>query len=391
MNNYTIHTIRLQDGKLFNFKKGILRNRYSLYATLKHVSDGRCKRGIRHPLPSILLILFGGISAGFTTVQDCQLWALNNKEWLKKVGSFAHGIPDPTTLSRTIQKLAIDSLIETFLAWQETLYGKHVSAASFDGKTMRGVHGKEVIRHILSLIAHGTHQILGQIGVDAKENEIPAFRRLLTKIDVSGLLLIGDALHTQTKTISDILGKEADYLLSAKDNQEGLVDDLRMFFEELPWGSDLDGVCQKQDKGNRNIITTVWVSHDKQMSNYLGGKWKNVATLGKIERHGIRMSTDGKETKIDEIVYCIASRELTAQEVLTHTRNHWQIENNLHWEKDWVFTEDRQRLRCGAAPQVMTFLRSMALSLFGLFCLSSPAVTVSNFKMNPTLHRILLF
>jgi hypothetical protein len=40
---------------------------------------------------------------------------------------------------------------------------------------MRGVHGAEVIRHMLSLFTHTTHQILGQIGVTKKENEIPAF------------------------------------------------------------------------------------------------------------------------------------------------------------------------------------------------------------------------
>ncbi len=387
MSNYTIHTVRLQDGKLFNFKKGILRNRYSLYTTLKRVTDGRSRRGIRHPLESILLILFGGITAGYTTVQDCRLWALNNREWLENVANFPHGIADPTTLARAIAKVDVDSLVDAVIHWQGTIYGKSSSVVSFDGKTMRGVHGREVIRHILSLFSHGTHQILGQIGVDTKENEIPAFRRLLTKIDVSGLLLIGDALHTQRETIVDTIFYGADYLLFAKDNQESLVDDLRMFFTDIPWGSTIDGVCDRQDTTSRDIVTTVWVSHDTHMCGYLKGNWKGVATIGKIERQGTRVSADGKVTQVHEIVYCISSRKLSAQETLFHTRNHWQIENNLHWEKDWVFLEDRQRLRRGNAPQVMTFLRSMALSLFGSFQFSSPAVTVANFKMNPTLHH----
>lgn len=387
MNYYTNHTIRLQDGKLFNFRKGILRNRYTLTSKLCKVIDGRDARGIRHPLSCILLILCGGITAGYTTIQDCQLWAVANRKWLEKMVSFPHGIADPTTLSRALAKLDMDSLVTTIVSWQETLYGKHVTAASFDGKTMRGVHGEGIIRHILSLAAHDTHQILGQIGVDQKENEIPAFRRLLEKTSVHELLLIGDALHTQRDTVKEILEKEADYLLFAKDNQEALVDDLRMFWQEVPWGSTLDGVCQRQKSGNRDMRTTVWVSHYKQMGEYLESTWEGVNTIGKIERQGLRTSADGTITTISEVVYCISSRRLTAKEVLTHTRNHWQIENSLHWEKDFVFLEDRQRLRRGNAPQVMTFLRSMALSLFGLFHFSSPAITVSNFKMNPTLHH----
>lgn len=377
----------MQDGKLFNVKKGILRNRFTLAAQLTRVRDGRAKRGIRHPLPSVLLILLGGVTAGYTTLQDCHLWAINNRDWLEKVVLFAYGMPDPTTLSRAIQKLDVDSLIDTFVFWQEILYGRTATAASFDGKTMRGVHGEGVIRHILSLFAHGTHQLLGQIGVEAKENEIPAFRRLLPRSNVLGLLLIGDALHTQTETAAEILRCGADYLLFAKENQEGLVDDVRMFFADLPWGTDLDGVCQKQESASRKVTTTVWISHHTQMCDYLSGRWKGVRTIGKIERVGKRMSVEGVVTPIDEVVYCIASRTLTAAEVLTHTRNHWHIENSLHWEKDFVYLEDRQRLRKGNAPQVMTFFRSMALSLFGLFTFASPAVALSNFKMNPSLHH----
>ena len=110
----------------------------------------------------------------------------------------------------------------------------------------------------------------------------------------------------------------------------------------------------------------------------------------KIHRVGIRVASDGKETVINETVYCISSQELTATEVAEHTRSHWQIENNLLWEKDWLFLEDRQTLKSGNAPQVMSFLRSFCLSLFALWQFSSPANAVSNFEKNITLHHTFL-
>lgn len=206
MVNVPQHTIKLQDGSLFSFKRRFKHHSVSLLEVFRKVRDGRRKFGKRHELAFILLILFGGITAGYTTIKDCRLWVLHNTKWLHKYIAMPHGIPDERTLSRAIQKLDIDSLVDAFSSWQHILFGHTYSrVASFDGKTMRGVHGANVIRHILSLFTHQTHQILGQIGVQQKENEITAFSRLLEQTMPYGLLLVGDALHTQKETVKDIL------------------------------------------------------------------------------------------------------------------------------------------------------------------------------------------
>jgi predicted transposase YbfD/YdcC len=283
-------------------------------------------------------------------------------------------------------------MINAFLSFRTIIYGfSSCAVASFDGKTLNGVHGKEFIKHMLSLFTHKSHQIIGQIGVEQKENEIPAFHRLLQQVSVTGMLLIGDALHTQKDTVTDILLHHADYLLFAKDNQEQLVADLRMFFTDVPFRSLIDSATRHEDKRKRNITTTILVSHDEQMCAYLiGGNWEKVATIGKIHRVGTRVTSDGRETVIDETVYCLSSRVLSAAEVADHARSHWTIENNLHWEKDWLFLEDRQTLRTGNAPQVMSFLRSFCLSLFALWEFASPTSVASNFEKNITLHHTFL-
>ena len=391
MIDYTQHTITLQDGSLFNFKRRFKKTRQSLATLLGQVIDGRSIFGKRHPLPLILIILFCGICAGNTTIADCWLWALHNRKWLKKYVGLPHNLPDERTLARAIAKTDPNSLINAFLTFRRIIYGYIPQrVASFDGKTLNGVHGKDVIKHMLSLFTHENHQIIGQIGVTQKENEIPAFHRLLEQVSVAGMLLIGDALHTQKDTVTDIIIHHANYLLFAKDNQEQLVCDLSMFFRDIPFGSTTDTAIISDTKRRRSITTTVTVSHDANMCEYLGIKWEKVKTIGKIHRVGIRVASDGKETVINETVYCISSQELTATEVAEHTRSHWQIENNLHWEKDWLFLEDRQTLKSGNAPQVMSFLRSFCLSLFALWQFSSPANAVSNFEKNITLHHTFL-
>lgn len=391
MVDYTQHTITLQDGSLFNFKRRFKNHNQSLVAVLKGMKDGRSRLGRRHPLALILIILFCGICAGNTTIADCWLWALHNKNWLVKHIPMPHGLPDERTIARAIAKTDIDSLVAAFLRFRRIIYGYvPEGVGSFDGKTLNGVHGKGFIKHMLSLFTHGSHQIIGQIGVTQKENEIPAFHRLLQQVSVAGMLLIGDALHTQRDTVTDILLHHADYLLFAKDNQEQLVLDLKTFFSDVPFGSMTDTTTIHEEKRKRDVTATVTVSHDMQMCAYLGGSWERVLTIGRIHRVGTRVTSEGKETTIDETVYCISSRVLTAVEVAAHARSHWTIENNLHWEKDWLFLEDRQTLRIGNAPQVMSFLRSFCLSLFALWQFSSPASAVSNFEKNHTLYHTFL-
>jgi len=376
---------------LFNFKRRFKRKQQSLVTLLERVIDGRSIFGKRHPLPLILIILFCGICAGNTTIADCWLWGLHNRKWLEKHIPLPHGLADERTIARAIAKTDIDSLTAAFLRFRKIIYGyTPEGVGSFDGKTLNGVHGKTFIKHMLSLFTHRSHQILGQIGVTQKENEIPAFHRLLQQVSVVGMLLIGDALHTQRNTVTDILLQHADYLLFAKDNQEQLVSDLSMFFIDVPFESVIDSTTLHENKRKRDITTTVLVSHDTQMCAYLGKSWEKVATIGKIHRVGTRVASDGHETAIDETVYCISSRVLSAVEVAEHARGHWTIENNLHWEKDWLFLEDRQTLRTGNAPQVMSFLRSFCLSLFALWQFASPASVASNFAKNIILHHTFL-
>jgi len=388
----TNHTIYLQDGSLFNFKKRFRKHSQALIEAFSQVIDGRSKLGKRHSLPFILIILFGGITAGNTTVKDCHLWSFHNRRWLKRYFDLTHGIPDERTLSRAIQRVEVDSLVTAYLGWRELLYGLDPSlVASFDGKTMNGVHGKERIKHILSLFSHTTHQLLGQIGVTQKENEIPAFRRLLWKQRpfVYGMLLIGDALHTHKESIREILSSHADYLLFAKGNQDSLENNLKIFFDHLPFQTVTNQFTYQDVERGRDTTTTITISHDSVMVNHLIDEygWEKVQTVGKIHRFGTRTNQEGKMVAIDETVYFISSRKLSAKQAAIHTRQHWSIENNLHWEKDYLFLEDRCTLRSGNAPQVMTFLKSMCLSLFNLYQFISPTEAISNFEKNSTIHH----
>jgi len=260
-------------------------------------------------------------------------------------------------------------------------------SGSIDGKTMRGVHGEGVIGHILTLLTHETIRAIGQVGVNKKENEIPAAHRLISQVPASliqGLTLVADAIHTQTETARRIRAVKADYLLMVKGNQGVLEQDIATYFHESH--EVFESASDNQYGHGSQITTTVTISHSPEILTYLSN-WTDISTIGMIHRTGTRRC-NRITTGIDETVYFIASTpDLTAIKALRYIRYHWKIENNLHRTKDILYHEDQQTVRLGTAPQVVTYLRSMAINLLSILNVASMSQTVRTFQFNQTTHH----
>jgi predicted transposase YbfD/YdcC len=391
------HTVYLQDNTLCNFRKRIWRNTKTLLSCFSTVTDPRKKRGIRHELSLILFLLFAGITSGSTTLKDCHLWALHNRKFLRKYFLLTFGLPDPTTVSYLLRKLNPDEVIRAYTLFMHILGIELGDIVSLDGKTMRAVIGDEAIRHILSLFSHLTHTVRGQIGVTQKENEIPAFRRLLENLNgqVTGMLFLADALHAQRETANAIVQAQADYLLVIKGNQKDFYDAICIAFieqENLP-GTNYPSVTkdsykEEQMTRKRNITTTITASFDATLCSYLKEQYgfTGLRTVGILKRTGTRTSKDGTVESLNETVCFASSKILSAKQLMRLLRNHWCIENNLHWVKDFVFLEDRQTLRSGNAPQIMSFLRSMCISIFNLLKFRSISDAIHNFEKSKNIQ-----
>lgn len=397
MSNFTPHTIRLQDGSLCNLTKRITRSVPTLLSYLETVPDPRKKQGRRHSAACILFMVFVGLLRGSKDLKDVHLFASLNQRFfsVKLAVALPHGIPDPTTISRLLGRLEPDDLVQIYLRFLSTLGVALSDVMSYDGKTMCAASGEGTVRHILSFFSHDSQLALGQVGVDGKGREIPAFEQLLKQGEASGLvagkLLLGDALHTQKATVKATLKAGADYLFVVKGNQRCLG---REIAAELAAADSRQLGCfeYKDTKRKRAVTTTVTVLHadplsDQELLSALkhSNHWDGVATVGLLSRVGTRTGKDDTVHQINETIGLLSSRILTAEEVATHLRKHWCIENNLHWVKDVVFLEDKHTLRRGNAPQVMSWLRSMCISLYNALKLRSISDTIHNLEKSPKL------
>jgi predicted transposase YbfD/YdcC len=399
MSNTIAHTITLQDGSRCNLNMRLLKGAKPLLAFLSEIPDPRKKQGRRHSLVLILLLVFVATLQGSKGLKDASLFGKINRKLFEKLlgAEFHHGIPEANTISRVLQDIDSDLLINAFLEFLE-LMGITTTIGdvlSFDGKTIRGACGEEVIRHILSLFSHGSHLAVGQVGVTGKESEIAALERLLEQAAgsgnranlIAGKLLLGDALHTQKKTVRLILEADADYLFVVKGNQPGLQATIFREMETVPASATGSFKMTTTDR-KRAITTTVTILGTADVSSegrVLLASWQGVKTIGILHRTGTRTSKDGKITATDETIGFISSRVLTAEEIATHLHHHWCIENNLHWVKDEVFGEDKHTLRKGAAPQMMSFIRSMCITMCNAMKLKSISDVIHNLQKSTRL------
>lgn len=253
-----------------------------------------------------------------------------------------HGIPSADTFERVFSMIDPDAFKSCFLDWVQAICQlSNGEVIAIDGKTLRRSHDKSQgipPIHMISAWACANGLVIGQIKTDEKSNEITAIPELLKRLEIKGCTVTIDAMGCQKKIARTIVKKGADYVFSLKGNQSNLHDDVKLFFqgqdkELLDHHETVDGEHGKVE------IRNYWVSSDIQWL-YGREKWKKLTTICMVERE---RQFDNKTEK--EVSYYISSLGSDSKKVASAIRNHWRIENSLHWVLDMTFREDESRIR----------------------------------------------
>ena len=174
-----------------------------------------------------------------------------------------------------------------------------------------------------------------------------------------------DAMGTQTSIAQAIVDAEADYVLSVKENQGHLFEDLSMLFgvdRELnfKYASSLD-YHKTVNKGHGRIdVRECWTTSNPAYLKLIRNveNWTALRTIVMIVCTRIIGNQETKETR-----YYISSLPSNAERILHAVRKHWSIENELHWVLDVALNEDHSRVRKDQAPENLAVLRHIALNL----------------------------
>lgn len=328
------------------------------------LTDPRCPNA-RHQLSDILVIAICAIICGAEGWEDIEEYGNAQAEWFEDVLDLPHGIPCDDTFRRVLSRLDPDELTQCFISWSEALSDMSGGdLVSIDGKTLRHAFDHAASKaaiHMVSAWAHANRLVLGQLKVDDKSNEIRAIPKLLQLLDLQGATVTIDAMGCQKEIAQVITDQGADYVLALKENHQTLYDDVKLFLDDAKATdfAELDHACVETVDGDHGRIETrtYWVTSDIE---WLGAKasWAKLHSVGMVESRREIEGATSTETR-----FFLTSLPGDAERFAQAVRQHWGIENSLHWVLDVSFNEDACRIRKDTGAQTFAVLRHIALNL----------------------------
>ena len=205
---------------------------------------------------------------------------------------------------------------------------------------------------ILSAAVSESKLILGSQPCKTKISEPEVFRELIGILDVSGAIVVADALHCQKKSAKKVIEENGDYLFVVKDNEPRLREDIELYIQN----EELEQFTQKELNGGRIEKRTAYTA---TAIDWLNGKekWESLSMIGAIHTE----FTKGEKTS-SEWHYYISSHKLTPKELPRHARLEWAIES-VHWLLDVHFLEDKTKVWDMNVQQNLNIMRKIALNL----------------------------
>jgi predicted transposase YbfD/YdcC len=347
-----------------------LKEQSPLVAALAAVPDPRRQcQNLRHPLVDVLVVGFCGVLCGCEDFVELETFGRKKEGFFRRFLELPAGIPSHDTFRRVFQAVCPQALQRCLIEW---LQGVRQAAPAegeviaIDGKALRRTfdraRGLGALR-LVSAWATANGLTLGQVAVDAKSNEVTAIPRLIELLDLRGCVVTIDAAGCQKEVAAQIVAQEADYVLALKENQPTLYGQVADYFleqlaNEGP-GRKLRHHREVEEGHGRSETRETFVAPAAE-EMVASGAWPGLATVVLVIRRCVDRAT-GKSS--DEVRYFLSSLPARAKRLAWAVRQHWGIENGLHWVLDVAFNEDRMRQRDRNGVENLALLNRLAVSL----------------------------
>ena len=340
------------------------------------LSDPRSERNRLYSMDEILLVSLCACICGAEGWQDIEDYGNAQLDILKTLLPYKNGIPSDDTFRRFFRALDPVEFQNLFRECVVSLQPQIEDVIAIDGKSSRNSFDEnQKMLHMISAYATDARLVLAQEKVDEKSNEIIAIPKLLNVLDLRGSTVTIDAMGCQYAIAKQIIEKEGNYIFSLKGNQSTLNQDVQDFFNDKELCKSAS-YCEDHDKGHGRLESRkCLVATDVQWLKERHSQWNSINSIVRIESS---REINGKTTQ--ETRFYISSCADPAETALRKIRNHWAIENSLHWVLDMSFGDDQSRIRKKNAPQIMAIIRHMALNLLQLQKKTMPRQSIKRLR-----------
>jgi len=330
----------------------------SIHRVFSSLRDPRVNRRKRHDLSDIIILSILGVLCGAESYDSIELFGKENHAFLKQILGLRNGIPSHDTINRVFQALNPVQFERCFITWANGLKEEGVleRVIAIDGKTSRGskdsYHGKSALHSVHAWsVENGI--CLGQMECGEKSNEIVVIPKILDLLELQSSIITIDAMGCQREIAAKIIENQADYILAVKGNQGGLEEEVKTTCKQYRPVFDTTTF----EKGHGRVETRRCEVFEKGLIVDFDDCWKNLSTVIKIT------STREFKGKSETQERFYISSLGTANDFNKYIRDHWAVENNLHWTLDMIFREDEQRKRARHAAKNFAIVRKIVLNL----------------------------
>ena len=379
----------------------------SLVKWLGYVPDPRSGRKKKHDQVEILICIIIGFLNGKTTLRRIKRWCEKHLNDLRRYSAFSGGIASVSTMSRLLRDIDEELLSLMFASWIGEILSTRGIHIAIDGKGLRAAANK--LRdgrtpYILNALDVTTKLVVAQIAIREKTNEMTAIPELIQLIDIEGSTITIDAIGATANIMDQIGAQNGDFVLQVKKNCPNLYQELMDLFAGLKRQKKEDPVIfekksqkyydeyhQSEHNRDRYEYRDAAVYFNEDDMKPFQEERSHVLCVGFIQQVRIKQINDENGNDVtpslpdfmksgskkqprpvvgdemdDDIqrIGMIASRVLSAKEMAQYKRNHWAVENSLHYVLDNTFGEDRCTVRNG--KNALAVLRKFAYNIVRL-------------------------
>lgn len=319
----------------------------------------------QHPLLSILFIVLAAQLCGAEGWDAMAAFARAKHGWLASFLELPKGLPSADTLRRVMGALEPQAFAACFRAWVGTLAGAlKGEVVAVDGKAIKGAYEaahRTTPLYLVHVWATEQRLLLGQQAVKGAPGESPGAEAMLKLLVLTGAVVTGDANLCTKRVAQIVLAQGADYVLALKGNRGAVHTQVQQFWSAAA-PQDFAGMAvrrvRRRNTGHGRMEERCSFAVAATKLPPLVQRWPGVASVIMVER----VRHTGERTQ-QQCHYYLSSLPPKVQTLHYVIRQHWRVENDLHWCLDVSLREDYCRIRDLRAAENVAIVRRMALQL----------------------------
>ena len=318
----------------------------------KQIEDPRMDRKKVHKMETIVYLSIAAVICGAQSWNEIEEFGKAKFDFFKKRIPDLESIPSHDTFNRFFSIIKPDYFELIFRNWVKQVCHEVKGVVAIDGKLMRGPSqcdeqhktGKDGFKlWMVSAWSASNGISLGQVKVDDKSNEITAVPLLINALDIQDCIITIDAMGCQQEITKAIRDRDSDYIIALKKNQKISYNLAKDIIEEYECRTPILNkstryISEYEGHGRKETRTCTVVSYGKTTAKLFKDKFKDLNSIIGVKSERIIKATG--ESTVEYRYYITSLDNDKPDEIESFIRQHWTIENNLHWQLDVTFRED---------------------------------------------------